>query len=440
MNTLSSLQKSIVGILQLAPNPISMNEILEKIGVDRQVSRATAQRAIAPLLHDDRVEVFGGGPATKYTINSVYKWFLKDAKDRPSVSYDPSLLQDYKPNVTNWLGADDRKRLRECQSGIHEAGTFAKSITQKLMIELSYASSALEGNTYNYLDTETLIKYGQAASGKEHEETQMILNHKDAVSYLFDVYQDHEISPRTVKEFHSLLGQGLIRPEQLGQLRSKIVEIGGSSYTPLHVPSQLHEEFEKLIEKSNQINDPFEQSFFLMTMVSYLQPFIDVNKRTGRLLSNIPLLKNGLSPMSFLMMDKALYVRGLLEFYELKSIKTIKNAYMSAYEATAAKYVDTIGLDPLDIQIDQNYKNELNFIIKNWLETTVNNDPERFEDVVSNQLSHIKDEKILLRIKARAEELLRGLNEGNRILYGVSRQLFDQYTEKGLSVKKLKPK
>ena len=144
--------------------------------------------------------------------------------------------------------------------------------------------------------------------------------------------------------------------------------------------------------------------------------------------------------MSFLMMDKALYVRGLLEFYELKSIKTIKNAYMSAYEATAAKYVDTIGLDPLDIQIDQNYKNELNFIIKNWLETTVNNDPERFEDVVSNQLSHIKDEKILLRIKTRAEELLRGLNEGNRILYGVSRQLFDQYTEKGLSVKKLKPK
>src|SRR5690606_34115962 len=114
--------------------------------------------------------------------------------------------------------------------------------------------------------------------------------------------------------------------------------IGASSYRPLEDPIQIEEEFEVLIAKAAQIEDPFEQSFFLLVHIPYLQSFEDVNKRTSRIASNIPLLKAGLAPMSFLTMDDRDYIDGLIGIYELNNVSLLRDAYLDAYMASAQNY------------------------------------------------------------------------------------------------------
>ena len=64
------------------------------------------------------------------------------------------------------------------------AGTYARRILEKLLVDLSWASSRMEGNTYSLLDTERLIRFGEEAAGKDRKEAIMILNHKEAIQHL----------------------------------------------------------------------------------------------------------------------------------------------------------------------------------------------------------------------------------------------------------------
>jgi Fic family protein len=66
------------------------------------------------------------------------------------------------------------------------AGTYARHILDRLLVDLSWASSRLEGNTYSLLDTQRLIQFGEAAEGKDAIDTQMILNHKAAIEFIVD--------------------------------------------------------------------------------------------------------------------------------------------------------------------------------------------------------------------------------------------------------------
>ena len=93
-----------------------------------------------------------------------------------------------------------------------------------------------------------------------------------------------------------------------------------------------------LVEKAAAITDPFEQSFFLLVHIPYLQAFDDVNKRTSRIASNIPLLKADLAPMSFLTMDDAEYIDGLIGMYELNNVSLLSEVYVDSYLASAENY------------------------------------------------------------------------------------------------------
>ena len=57
------------------------------------------------------------------------------------------------------------------------------------------------------------------------------------------------------------------------------------------------------------ITDPFEQSFFVMVQLPYLQPFDDVNKRVSRMAANIPFIRANLSPLSFTDVPRDLYTK-----------------------------------------------------------------------------------------------------------------------------------
>lgn len=220
------------------------------------------------------------------------------------------------------------------------AGTYAKQVISRLLIDLSWNSSRLEGNTYSLLDTKRLIGFGQKAAGKARTDVQMILNHKTAIEFLVKSADLIGFNRYTFFSLHGALSENLLADnDAVGQLRRIAVEIGQSAFLPLNNPWQVEEYFDRLLATADAIEDPFEQSFFMMVQLPYLQPFEDVNKRTSRLAANIPLIQHNLSPLTFMDVPRTLYTEAVLGVYELNNIDLMKDVYLWAYQRSAARYV-----------------------------------------------------------------------------------------------------
>lgn len=312
----------------------------EGLGIERiatagaDLPRRTLQRRLTALIAHKRLITEGDGRAIKYRLapvtgtlsavqdadalsvtGEVYVPVSPEGKEikayvrqprqqRKPTGYQIEFLEQYRPNQSAYLPESLRIQLHSLGRSPAEqtpAGTFARDILNRLLIDLSWASSKLEGNTYSRLDTERLIEFGQAAEGKDALETQMILNHKSAIEYLVRNAEHAGVSSETVIALHAFLSDGLMPdPFYCGRIRNRAVEIGGSVYLPIAMPQRLEELLGIVMSMAAEILDPFEQSFFLMVHLPYLQPFEDVNKRVSRLAANIPFIQRNLCPLSFI--------------------------------------------------------------------------------------------------------------------------------------------
>lgn len=402
-------------------------EWLERNGTPS--SQPTVSRRLIGLISSQRVRQEGRGRATVYRYDDYHDYFAVPGTQRRAVHYNPDLAERYIPNETTWFEAKDLAEMSKVGGGAEmDASTYSKAIAQKLLVDLAYASSSLEGNTYSYLDTEVLIQYGKAAEGKEADETVMILNHKSAINYLTDYIQDIEIDVREVKMMHSLLSSGLIDERQVGLVRQHIVGVGNSAYVPLAIPARLDDELGKITSKASQIRNPFEQSLFLMTMISYLQYFVDVNKRTGRLMANVPLLKAGFSPLSFLNVDKTEYTRGLLSFYELGRSDVIASAYAKGYVASASRYKAYMGRERSAIELEARYRVELHQGVKAYVERSLERGYKIDDDFFTEVFDGVAEddrEQFANQLKKSVESL----HDGNHIVYGIRRKMFDEFKD-----------
>jgi hypothetical protein len=261
---------------------------------------------------------------------------------RKSVGYDRQFLDRYRPNVSFYLTERERAHLVAVgRPGIAQqpAGSYAKQILNRLLIDLAWNSSRLEGNTYSLLDTKRLIELGVEAEGRAPVEAQMILNHKDAIEFLVDAADEIGFNRYTILNLHTLLANNLLAdPTAEGRLRHIPVGIWRSKFHPLEVPQLIEESFDQILATAAAIADPFEQAFFVMVQLPYLQPFDDVNKRVSRLAANIPLIKGNLSPLSFAEVPRQIYTEAVLGIYELTRIDLLKDVFIWAYEQSAARY------------------------------------------------------------------------------------------------------
>ncbi len=309
-----------------------------------EASPPTVWRALKRLVEEGRLEVSGRARATRYSLAgaaAVRAHLQTPYNQRRLAVYKREFVDGYVPNESFHLGEADRRRLHEAGKPLPTpaAGTYARRIVEQLLVELSWASSRMEGNTYDILETERLIRFGDEATGKDRKEAVMILNHKEAIRYVVDHLDEIAISRTDLFGVHALLADGLLAdPAMAGRLRRMPVGISHSSYRPLDDRFAIEEEFEVFLEKGSAIADPFEQSFFLLVHIPYLQAFEDINKRTSRVASNIPLLKADLAPMSFLTMDDATYIDGLIGIYELNNVALLRDAYIDAYLTSAENY------------------------------------------------------------------------------------------------------
>ena len=261
---------------------------------------------------------------------------------RQPVGYQRAFLDDYRPNVTYYLPAETRQRLLDMgrpPNGERPAGTYARTIYSRLLIDLSWNSSRLEGNTYSLLETERLLELGEAAESKNALEAQMILNHKAAIELLVDQADEIGFNRYTILNLHALLADNLLAdPQAGGRLRRIPVGIDGTVYHPLEVPQLIEECFEQILDTAAAITDPFEQAFFTLVHLAYLQSFEDVNKRVSRLAANIPLIRGNLCPLSFVDVPEGAYIDGVLAIYELNRVELLRDVFVWAYERSSARY------------------------------------------------------------------------------------------------------
>ena len=185
---------------------------------------------------------------------------------RKPVGYQQEFLQNYQPGITWYLPLTLRRQLHKMGQTVkasEPAGTYSRDILSRLLIDLSWASSHLECNTYSRLDTRELIENGNAALGKGAIETQMILNHKSAIELLVENIAVVGFDRFTLMNLRSALAENLLpNPTDEGRIRQHAVDIGLSVFRPLSLPAQIEAAFDLMLDKVNQITDPFEQSFF----------------------------------------------------------------------------------------------------------------------------------------------------------------------------------
>jgi hypothetical protein len=359
----------LIELMGAEPEGMGIDALSQKLrdAHHQALPRRTLQRRLALLVTQQRIQMSGGrrearyralpdagrhtpGPASPavYVPTSAEGAEIRARVNQPRqlrspVGYQMEFLAQYHPNHSSYLPPDLREQLHilgRSPADQTPAGTFARDILDRLLIDLSWASSHLEGNTYSRLDTERLIEHGQAAEGKDAFETQMILNHKQAIEYLVLDPAHARLDAETLIALHAFLSDGLMAdPASVGRIRRRAVEIGDSVYLPVALPQRLEELFGIVVQMAAEINDPFEQAFFLMVHVPYLQPFEDVNKRVSRLAANIPFIRHNLCPLSFIDVPQQAYVDAMLGVYELNRVELLRDVFVWAHERSCQQYV-----------------------------------------------------------------------------------------------------
>ena len=421
-------------------------------------SRRTVQRYLSRLIESGEIIAAGKGPSRRYIAASAYAERLPtasaflatndefpkaiplsaDSKDilkyierpqeaRSPVGYQHDFLNAYAPNKTRYLSESLCRQLHkigQTADAGQPAGTYSRAILNRLLIDLSWASSHLEGNTYSRLDTRDLIEHGKSANGKAALETQMILNHKSAIELLVENIESAEFNRFTIMNLHSALSENLLQnPSDEGRVRQHAVDISRSVYRPLSNSQQIESELDILLDKANQIQNPFEQSLFMMVHLPYLQPFADINKRTSRLAANLPLFRANLCPLTFLDVPEQSYTSATLGIYEMTRVELLRDLYVWAYERSAQEYLairqELAEPDPLRLSWRELIKITIRKVVLNPKEESI----QIIEQNVAETVAESEQEAVI----ALIVEELRRLHEGVLARYGLRQSDYQKW-------------
>ena len=312
-------------------------------GLMETPSGSTVKRLLSAAVKEGNIETVGRGPSTKYRLTpqahvtmplDLTTYFDKDIDERVvQKSFNFDLIREVLPKVEIFTKEElsvlfaAQKEFEKNTEGMTEL-EYHKEM-ERLGVDLSWKSSQIEGNTYSLLETERLLKDKQTASGKTKEEAIMLLNHKDALDFVLDV-PDYlkELSVHRIEDIHSIL------TKELGvdrNIRHRRVGITGTNYRPLDNEFQIREALEDTCTLVNGKDNVFEKALLTLVLLSYIQAFVDGNKRTARITSNAILIANGYCPISFRTVDSIDYKKAMLMFYEQNNIAAFKKIFIEQF-------------------------------------------------------------------------------------------------------------
>ena len=313
------------------------------VGLTKAPSDSTMKRLLSAAVKEGNIETVGRGPATKYKLTpqahvtmplDLATYFDKDIDEREvQESFNFDLIRDVLPKVEIFTKEElevlnaAQMEFKKNTEGMTEL-EYRKEM-ERLGVDLSWKSSQIEGNTYSLLETERLLKDKQTASGKTKEEAIMLLNHKDALDFVLDI-PDYlkELSVHRIEDIHSILTKEL---EVERNIRHRRVGITGTNYRPLDNEFQIREALEDTCTLVNGKDNVFEKALLTLVLLSYIQAFVDGNKRTARITSNAVLIANGYCPISFRTVDSIDYKKAMLMFYEQNNIAAFKKIFIEQF-------------------------------------------------------------------------------------------------------------
>lgn len=317
--------------------------------VGEDISLVTTKRLLSKMESEKILISNGVGRSTAYFL-SDYGKLISDVDATVYCKTEPDKRNGAKEynfglfeNMNFYPFLDEEvKVLKEATDYYKEkiknvSETIHKKELERFIIELSWKSSKIEGNTYTLLDTENLILHGTEAHGHKKEEALMIINHKKAFDFIYQNKEEFkELNIKNLENIHTLLVKDL---NIKNNIRSKPVGVLGSIYKPLDNQYQIKEAIENLSKAVSEMKDGYAKAFLSLLGISYTQPFEDGNKRTGRLMANAILLAYRLSPLSYRSVDENNYGEAMLVFYELNSLMPFKKIFITQYDFSARNYL-----------------------------------------------------------------------------------------------------
>lgn len=314
------------------------------------VSYATLKRSISKLLMENVLESIGKGKGTKYAVSKVFDllypinidvYYQREIDERiinDSFNFDVinEILPKYDVFNQKELGELEKLHQKYLRNISELTPNQYQKELERLAIDLSWKSSQIEGNTYSLLETEKLLKDKQTASGKTKDEATMLLNHKDALDFIIENKDYlHPLSVSKIEDIHSIL----IKELQVDRnLRTRRVGISGTNYRPLDNEFQIREALRNSCDLINAKSNVFEKALLALVLVSYIQPFMDGNKRTARIVSNAILINDNYCPLSFRTVDSIDYKKAMLLFYEQNNIHSFKEIFIEQYRFAVDTY------------------------------------------------------------------------------------------------------
>ena len=348
MSKIKEKHKKIISIIIEKGSMQSSDIYAEMLKLGESISLVTVKRALSEMTDAGVLTAIGSGRSRRYDISVLGRIFAEvDPKKYCAIEPDkrygmagynfnlfsmlpPDIFTEEELRILNDETDKYRRRINDLSS------TIQKKELERLIIELSWKSSKIEGNTYTLLDTEKLILENKEASGHDKKEARMILNHKDAFNFIHENRaQFKTLTPKNLEELHTILIKDL--SVELG-LRKKPVGITGSKYRPLDNIYQITEATEALCSAVSKIETPYAKALIALLGIGYIQPFEDGNKRTGRLMANGLLLAYDCTPLSYRSIGENDYREAMLIFYELNAIGPFQKIFIDQYKFAVSNY------------------------------------------------------------------------------------------------------
>ena len=458
-------------LLKAFPEGVSISELLRL--PDIRISKRTLQRRLDSMCIAGLIHTQGKARALKYLpqeqTHSTAKSSTQEAPQNTTKPYRPDIpysseatqikdsvtrplthrkkvghkvefLDYYQPNQSSYLNSALRQELASLGNlGTQNSppGTYLRHNINNISVDLGWNSSRLEGNSYTQTETRHFLSSGHPAAGKNADEHQMILNHQSAIEMLATQTECINFNHHTICNLHAIIADNLLtNPAACGRLRQRSLNIPATTYTPIQQPHLLDSRFAQLLTKVSAISDPFEQAFFTLVHLPYLQPFEHLNNNVARLAANIPLTRQNLIPLSFADAPRSDYNEAIKGVYELNRVDYLRDLFVWAYQRSASRYTnarDYLGEpDPFRLKYRVEIQDLVRLVILSAKDATESN------YILRQEAGTLFTAELQGKIIDIVEKELKGLHEGNIARYRLPLEQFQKWKNEGASPAKIK--
>jgi len=221
--------------------------------------------------------------------------------------------------------------------------SLVQKLKEQFLVEWTYNSNAIEGNTLSLRETDLVINRGLTIGNKSLKEHFEAINHKECIELLEDfVDKKEELSTRFIKHIHAIILKN-IDDYQAGVYRKTNVRILGAVHIPPDATKieRLMDDFLEWYYSNKYAMTVPELAAWVQYKFVWIHPFIDGNGRTARLLMNLVLLQNGYPPAVILNLDRQKYYR-VLRQADMDKPKDLLNFIGRSIERSLVIYLNSV--------------------------------------------------------------------------------------------------